>query len=340
MLHSSDDGIRRSRNVRPTADRTRHRPSISRIAHRHFLTHPVFNTLPQPNRDAPLHPQARNRAIFRSRIDDPARLVHDEAQRHQRDAPGHLAGVRPACIRSRRPIRRRAIRSCSSSSKNGSRKSPASPRSRFSPTPARRANTRACSPSAAITNRAARLHRNVCLIPDQRPRHQPRQRRHRRLQGRPRRLRCTAATSTSPTSRPRPQQHADNLACLMITYPTTHGVFEESIKEICQIVHAHGGQVYMDGANMNAQVGLCRPGDIGADVCHLNLHKTFCIPHGGGGPGMGPIARRETSRAVPPRQSRSIRSPTVANPQSSRPGLRRALRLAPASSPSPGCTSA
>ena len=75
----------------------------------------------------------------------------------------------------------------------------------------------------------------------------------------------------------------------MVTYPSTHGVFEETITEICEIVHQHGGQVYMDGANMNAQVGLCRPGDMGADVCHLNLHKTFCIPHGGGGPGMGPI---------------------------------------------------
>jgi glycine dehydrogenase len=84
--------------------------------------------------------------------------------------------------------------------------------------------------------------------------------------------------------------HAGELAALMVTYPSTHGVFEERIKELCQIIHEHGGLVYMDGANMNAQVGLCRPGDIGADVCHLNLHKTFCIPHGGGGPGMGPIA--------------------------------------------------
>jgi glycine dehydrogenase len=87
--------------------------------------------------------------------------------------------------------------------------------------------------------------------------------------------------------------HRDHLAALMVTYPSTHGVFEESIKEICEIVHAHGGQVYMDGANLNAQVGLSRPGDIGADVCHLNLHKTFCIPHGGGGPGMGPIGVAE-----------------------------------------------
>src|SRR5881398_396851 len=89
--------------------------------------------------------------------------------------------------------------------------------------------------------------------------------------------------------RAKADQHARDLAALMVTYPSTHGVFETTIREICDIVHGHGGQVYMDGANMNAQVGLCRPGDIGADVCHLNLHKTFCIPHGGGGPGVGPI---------------------------------------------------
>lgn len=85
------------------------------------------------------------------------------------------------------------------------------------------------------------------------------------------------------------EQHKDNLACLMVTYPSTHGVFEESIIEICETIHKNGGMVYMDGANMNAQVGLTSPANIGADVCHLNLHKTFCIPHGGGGPGMGPI---------------------------------------------------
>ncbi len=131
-------------------------------------------------------------------------------------------------------------------------------------------------------------HRNVCLIP-------------------------TSAHGTNPASaviagmevvavkcdargnidvadlRAKAESHAEKLSALMITYPSTHGVFEETIREICSIVHEHGGQVYMDGANMNAQVGLCRPGDVGADVCHLNLHKTFCIPHGGGGPGMGPI---------------------------------------------------
>ncbi|HEY0986154.1 MAG TPA: aminomethyl-transferring glycine dehydrogenase [Kofleriaceae bacterium] len=90
--------------------------------------------------------------------------------------------------------------------------------------------------------------------------------------------------------RAKAEKHAGQLGALMVTYPSTHGVFEGTIREVCEVVHRHGGQVYMDGANMNAQVGLTRPADIGADVCHLNLHKTFCIPHGGGGPGMGPIA--------------------------------------------------
>ena len=131
-------------------------------------------------------------------------------------------------------------------------------------------------------------HRNVCLIP-------------------------TSAHGTNPASaqmagmlvvpvkaldngdvdlddfRTKAAQHAENLSCCMITYPSTHGVFEETVREICEITHAHGGQVYLDGANMNAMVGIARPGDIGSDVSHLNLHKTFCIPHGGGGPGMGPI---------------------------------------------------
>ena len=89
--------------------------------------------------------------------------------------------------------------------------------------------------------------------------------------------------------RAKAQKHCERLAALMVTYPSTHGVFEESIQEVCAIVHECGGQVYLDGANMNAQVGLTNPAAVGADVCHLNLHKTFSIPHGGGGPGMGPI---------------------------------------------------
>ena len=85
------------------------------------------------------------------------------------------------------------------------------------------------------------------------------------------------------------KKHSENLAALMVTYPSTHGVFEETISDVCDMVHKNGGQVYLDGANLNALVGLSKLGDFGADVCHINLHKTFAIPHGGGGPGMGPI---------------------------------------------------
>lgn len=85
------------------------------------------------------------------------------------------------------------------------------------------------------------------------------------------------------------EKFRNRLSCFMITYPSTNGVFEETVADVCEVIHKCGGQVYLDGANMNAQVGLCRPGDYGSDVSHLNLHKTFCIPHGGGGPGMGPI---------------------------------------------------
>ena len=100
------------------------------------------------------------------------------------------------------------------------------------------------------------------------------------------------------------EEHRRTLAALMVTYPSTHGVFEEGAKEICAIVHEHGGQVYLDGANLNALVGLARPGDIGADVCHMNLHKTFCIPHGGGGPGVGPIGVKAHLAAAPARPCR------------------------------------
>jgi glycine dehydrogenase len=93
--------------------------------------------------------------------------------------------------------------------------------------------------------------------------------------------------------RAKAEQHSENLAAIMVTYPSTHGVFEEGVTEICDIIHQHGGQVYIDGANLNAMVGLCQPGKFGGDVSHLNLHKTFCIPHGGGGPGVGPVAVRE-----------------------------------------------
>jgi glycine dehydrogenase len=114
--------------------------------------------------------------------------------------------------------------------------------------------------------------------------------------------------------------HSKNLAAVMITYPSTHGVFEEHVHEICDIVHGHGGQVYLDGANLNAQVGLSRPGDYGADVGHLNLHKTFCIPHGGGGPGMGPIgAKAHLAPFLPGRPASESTPPHAAGPVSAAP---------------------
>jgi glycine dehydrogenase len=98
-------------------------------------------------------------------------------------------------------------------------------------------------------------------------------------------------------------EHSENLAALMVTYPSTHGVFEEKITDICDLIHKHGGQVYMDGANLNALVGVAKPGNFGPDVCHINLHKTFCIPHGGGGPGMGPIACKKHLEIFLPKHS-------------------------------------
>ena len=154
--------------------------------------------------------------------------------------------------------------------------------------PEPRVNMRDCSQFVPIIAIAVSSRRTVCLIP-------------------------TSAHGTNPASahmagldvvpvgcdtdgnvdlidlRAKAEKSADRLAAIMITYPSTHGVFEGSIRSICEIVHANGGQVYLDGANLNAQVGLARPGDYGADVSHFNLHKTFCIPHGGGGPGIGPI---------------------------------------------------
>jgi glycine dehydrogenase len=132
-------------------------------------------------------------------------------------------------------------------------------------------------------------HRNVCLIPQSAHGTNPASA---VMVGMQVVVVATASDGTIDLNdlRAKAEQHGKNLAAIMVTYPSTHGVFEEGITELCAIVHQHGGQVYMDGANMNAQVGLTRPFECGADVCHLNCHKTFCIPHGGGGPGMGPIA--------------------------------------------------
>jgi glycine dehydrogenase len=119
--------------------------------------------------------------------------------------------------------------------------------------------------------------------------------------------------------RAKAERHAERLAAIMVTYPSTHGVFEASIRSICEIVHANGGQVYLDGANLNAQVGLARPGDYGADVSHFNLHKTFCIPHGGGGPGMGPIGVKAHLRPYLPSHPHLSGKPSFVGPVSAAP---------------------
>jgi glycine dehydrogenase len=114
-------------------------------------------------------------------------------------------------------------------------------------------------------------------------------------------VKCTSTGNLDMEDlREKADAYSSKLSCIMITYPSTFGVFESNIQEICDVIHEHGGQVYLDGANLNAQIGLCRPGDYGADVCHLNLHKTFCIPHGGGGPGMGPIGVKKHLAAFLP----------------------------------------
>ena len=129
--------------------------------------------------------------------------------------------------------------------------------------------------------------------------------------------------------RAKAEQHAARLAAVMITYPSTHGVFEEEVREICDIVHSHGGQVYLDGANLNAQVGLARPGDYGADVGHLNLHKTFCIPHGGGGPGMGPIGVKAHLSPFLPGHPEQADGPRIVGPVAAAPFGSAAILVVP-----------
>lgn len=132
-------------------------------------------------------------------------------------------------------------------------------------------------------------HRNICLIPISAHGTNPASAQMAGMKIEPIRVSSANGNIDMIHLKEKLDEHRNELSCVMITYPSTNGVFEETVVDICDMVHKHGGQVYLDGANMNAQVGLCRPGDYGSDVSHLNLHKTFCIPHGGGGPGMGPI---------------------------------------------------
>ncbi|HKY86893.1 MAG TPA: aminomethyl-transferring glycine dehydrogenase [Pseudorhodoplanes sp.] len=161
-------------------------------------------------------------------------------------------------------------------------------------------------------------HRNVCLIPSSAHGTNPASAQLAGMQVVV--VACLAAGDIDHDDlRAKIDKHAKNLAAIMVTYPSTHGVFEEDIREICDLVHAHGGQVYLDGANLNAQVGLCRPGDYGADVSHINLHKTFCIPHGGGGPGMGPIGVKAHLAPFLPGHPERPDLPAIVGPVSAAP---------------------
>ncbi|MFC7541733.1 glycine dehydrogenase (aminomethyl-transferring) [Siccirubricoccus deserti] len=237
--------------------------------------------------DAPLPEAAGGQGRRAEPQHDPAGVLHDEAERDGGDDPGHLPRLR----------QHSSLRACGAGG----------------------GLFRAGQAAGRLALRRHRLRRRLAAAECRQPGRVCRAAGHPRLPSRqwgdaPRRLpHSSSAHGTNPASavmagmrvvvvgcdrdgnvdladlEAKTAQHADRLSALMVTYPSTHGVFEESIREICALVHRHGGQVYMDGANMNAQVGLTSPAAIGADVCHLNLHKTFCIPHGGGGPGVGPI---------------------------------------------------
>ena len=246
-----------------------------------------FQSISFRTRDVALYTPTTSSGSFAGALDDPVGLLHDETQCDRRNAAGHLAGVCGApsiCADGSDRWISRVVRQLEQWLAEITGFTAIS----LQPNAGSQGEYAGLMVIRAYHCHRGESHRDVCLIP-------------------------VSAHGTNPASaamagmsvvavacdtygnvdlkdlEAKASQHRDRLAAIMITYPSTHGVFEEGIRRICQIVHTHGGQVYMDGANLNAQVGLCRPADIGADVCHLNLHKTFCIPHGGGGPGMGPI---------------------------------------------------
>ena len=255
---------------------------------RAFLTHPVFNTHRSETEMMRYIRTPRAQGHRARHVDDSARLLHDEAERGHRDAAGHVGALQPhASVRAGGSGRRATLQmfreleaalceitgfaAVSLQPNSGAQGEFAGP-----------------DGDPRLPPRRGDRHRDVVLIPASAHGTNPASAAMAGMR--------VVVVATAPNGnvdvddlRKKAAEHRDRLSCLMITYPSTHGVFEDDIRDICDIVHEHGGQVYMDGANMNAQVGLTSPASIGADVCHLNLHKTFAIPHGGGGPGMGPI---------------------------------------------------
>ncbi len=256
-----------------------------------FLTHPAFTPVPHRDVDDALPAHAGGQGYRLGPQHDSARLVHDEAQRGRRDGVDHLAGVRaPASVRAGLGH----ARACAGSSRDlESWLVAITGYDAVSLQPNAGSQGEYAGLLAIHDYHASRgePHRDICLIPSS--------------------AHGTNAASAALAGmrvvvvgchengdvdlddlRAKVAEHAERLSALMITYPSTHGVYEHDIADICAAVHDAGGQVYVDGANLNALVGLARPGKFGGDVSHLNLHKTFCIPHGGGGPGVGPVAVR------------------------------------------------
>jgi glycine dehydrogenase len=270
---------------------------------------PVSSTATTARRDAALPAPPRRPRLRARPHHDPARLVHDEAQRHDRDGADHLARVRRRPPVRAPPTRRPGLPRAHRQLEPGCARSPATTRSPCSPTPAPGRVRRAARDPRPTTAAAATTDARV-PHPVQRPRHQRRQRRHGRHAVVV--VAATTATSTWTTCAPRSRQHRDDLRRSWSPTRRRTACSRSAITEICAIVHDAGGQVYVDGANLNALVGLAAAGPFGADVSHLNLHKTFCIPHGGGGPGVGRSRCARTSRRscrAPARRTRPARPP-------------------------------
>ena len=279
---------------------------------------------PQRDRDAALPAAALGPRLRPRPRHDPARLVHDEAQRDDRDGAGLAARASPTCTPSRRPRTPRATAAWSTELEDWLASVTGYDRVSIQPNAGSQGELAGLLAIRGYHRARGEEQRDVCLIPSSAhgtnaasavmAGHEGG-----RGQGRRRRYRSTSTTCARSARRTR-----DDLAAIMVTYPSTHGAYEDGITTLCEIVHEHGGQVYIDGANLNALLGHARPGEFGGDVSHLNLHKTFCIPHGGGGPGVGPVAVREHLAPYLPSHDRP---PRAGQARGHRPDQRGAVRL-------------
>ena len=258
-----------------------------------FLTHPVFHEYHSETQMLRYLRRLADQDLALDRTMIPLGLVHHEAQRDDRDDADHLARVRRASTRSRRSTRPRATGSCSPTSSSWLCEITGYDAVSLQPNAGSQGELAGLLAIRAYHRDRGDEQPRRLPHPGVGARHQRGERGDGRHAGRGRRPRDDDGNVDLDDLKQKASEHADQLGALMVTYPSTHGVFEAGIGDVCAVVHEHGGQVYVDGANLNALVGLAAPGAFGADVSHLNLHKTFCIPHGGGGPGVGPIGVRE-----------------------------------------------